>query len=770
MHPLIRRSAATSVASLSRPPAQRLARRFTRPFNGQFTRPFSRLFSAPSCITLAVAALVTGCGGDNSPTAPVVPTATVLKGVAATGAALAGATVTVIDGDATTTDPAPVTTAADGSFSVDVSALKAPFVILASGTADGVVTRIVAIVPSVNANADNTANVTPLTHAVAALVAPGGDPQALLTPATLAACVSAQKVADASSLVVNTLKSDPVIAAALGANFSPLSTAFAANGSGLDAVLGKLSVEVSAAGVAITNLSAAVTDSGLPTAVVLTPAQTSTPTVVPTLPASATDLPSAAELAAIGAKYQACVALPVAQRVTLDSTGTVTAVSALCNYAPADWKNNGRTWAQELGQYTFAKDQLTGAKVGKGQVVLTVAAARLTGAKDVKHPYCDTATCVVVRWPLTTASGQSTAGDWVLAKVAGKWDVIGNQRPYRLFVEPRLNRQINVNRDGAAAGNAADPYFFKDRFESQIRLQFDLNSPDTAKVRAVRFTGPGLPAAGVVQFRSQRCGSDDRMGIAYQNGSTRVNTNNTLQFWTGGATTDFVLDAANLDGTPLTMPTPVLNSTTASNQNFSPVAVANQSTVAPAWSIYKAEVFYYASASDEPDEVIWTRSGTAAENASAGTGKTWPTLSASFVDAYLKPTGTQAGATFSLAQTMSWTLAAGSFVGSSYLFSQNFATATNSQGESASYGLRTRLDFEPKALGDLSSSGVAFASVVAGTSLSPNTATSGSNPNPRCTSTDLVPLTTNTSDYREAGLSFRNADRKLYNAVWFWDN
>ena len=758
-------------------PLQRASGRTPRhPSSGRFAPGIH-----PPCIALAVAALVAGCGGGDGPSAPVVPVvpvvvaATVLKGVAATGAALAGATVTVIDGDAATPDPAAVTTAADGSFSVDVSALKAPFVIQASGRVDGVATRIVAIVPSVSANADNTANVTPLTHAVAALVAPGGDPLALLSPATLAASVTAQKVADASSLVVNTLKSDPVIAAvmaAAGANFNPLSTAFSANGSGLDAVLDKLSVEVSAAGVAITNLAAAIGGSGLPAAVVLTPAQTTTPTVVPTLPAStaAADLPTAADLAALGAKYQACLALPLAQRVTLDGSGTVTAVSAPCNYAPTDWKSNGRTWAQELGQFIFAKDLLSHALVGKGQVVLTLAAANLTDPKDSKHPYCNTATCVVVRWPLTTASGQASAADWLLAKVAGKWDVIGNQRPYRAFVEPRLQRYINANRDGAAAGNAADPYFFKDRFESQVRLQFDLTSPDTAKVRAVRFTGPGLPAAGVVQFRSQRCGSDDRMGISYQNGSTRVNTNNALQFWTGSATTDFVLDAANLDGTPLALPTPVLNATTASNQNFSPLPVANPAAVAPAWSVYKAEVFYYASASDEPDEIIWMRSGAAPENASAGAGKTWPTLAASFVDAYLKPSGAQAGAISSLAQTMGWTLAAGSYVGSGYLFSQNFATATNSQGESASYGLRTRLDFEPKALGDLSGSGWQFASVVAGTSLSPSTATSGTNPNPRCTSTDLVPLTASISDYREAGLLFRGADRKLYNAVWFWDN
>jgi hypothetical protein len=714
-------------------------------------------------------ALLAACGGgSSSPPAP-----TVLTGVAAKGAPLAGASMVVIDSDTTTTDPAAVTAGADGSYSVDVSALKAPFVVQATATVEGVVTKTVAVVPSVTANASNTANVTPLTNAVAALIAPGGDPLALLVPATLSASATSQKVSDASALLVNTLNTDAATAAALGANFNPLTTVFSANGTGVDAVLDKLAIDVSATGVAITNLAAPLPASGVPAPVTLTPAQAATPTVVPTLPTSAPagNVPTAAELAALGAKYEACLALPVAQRVTQDAAGIVTAVSPTCNFAAADWKSNGRTWVQELGQFTFSRNTLTGAKVGKGLVVLTLAGENLTDPKEFKHPYCNTGPCVVVRYPLTTASAQATAGDWLLGKVNGAWDFVGNHRPYRAFAEPRLNRKIATNPAGAAVGNTADPYFFKDRFESQMRLVFDLNSPNTNDVRAVRFTGPGLPTAGVVLSRSQRCGTDDRMGITYQNGSTRLNTDNvTFQFWTGSGAADFILDAANLDGTALAMPTPVLNTTTASFQDFSPTAVANQATSIPAWSRYKIELFRYSALSDSPDEILYTRINSGAENAGLGAAKQWPTLAQGFIDSYLKPTGASAGEVASIAQTLSWTTPAGNYVGSGYLFSQNFASVTNSQAETASYGLRTRLDFEPLALGDLSAPGREFAKVVAGTSLSTYTANLGTNPNPRCTSTNVVPLTTNISDYREAGLSYRGTDRKLYNAIWFWDN
>ena len=728
---------------------------------------------APSAMALATASLIAACGGGGGGTTPPVVVPTQIKGVVASGAALGGASVIAIDSDATTTDPAAVTAAADGSYTINVTGLKAPLVIQATATVEGVVTRILAVVPTLTAEADNTANVTPLTNAVAALIAPGGNPTALLTPATLATSATTTNVANANALLVNTLNTDASIASALGANFNPLTTAFVANGTGVDGVLDKLALEVSAAGVAITNLAAPLTGAGVQQAVVLTAAQTATPAMVVPLPASATaaDLPTAAEIAALGAKFQACMALPVASRVTLNTVGTVTAVSTTCNFAPAGWKSNGRNWLEELGQFTFAKNHFTGASVGKGLVVLTVAPDNLTDPKEFKHPQCNTTTCVVVRYPLTTPGGQVTASDWLLGKVGGVWDFVGNQRPYRGFVEARLVRKINANRDGAAAGNTGDPYFFKDRFESTLRLAFDLRVGNTSNVRAVRITGPGLPAAGVVMFRSQRCATDDRMGITYQNGSTRQHTNNAnFVLWTGASGTDFVLDAANLDGTPLAMPTPVLNATTASFQDFSPAAVANQSAVIPAWSRYKIEIFHHDELADVPDEIVYTRISSAAENAALGVGKPWPTLASSFVDAYLKPTGTAAGAVSSLATAMSWAAAAGTYIGSSYLFGQNFATVSNSQGESANHAHRARLDFEPAVLGNTSATGLEFAGVASGASLSTFTQNSGTNPNPRCTSTDLVPLTANTSDYREAGLSFRGSDRKLYQSIWLWDN
>ena len=718
--------------------------------------------------------LVACSGGPDDPPAAAAPAPTMLVGVAATGAPMAGARISVVDADASTTDPAAVTAAADGSFSINVSGLKAPLVIQAAGLVDGLQTSLVAVVPQLDAQTDNTANVTPLTHAVASLMAPAGDAIALATPAAIGSHITAQKVADATRLVVNTLNTDLSIAQALGAGFDPLTTRFKADGSGIDAVLDKLAVEVSASGVAITNLTAPASDGGAPTSVKLTAALAATPAAAPTLPASlpASDLPSAAELAALGKKLEDCLALPVASRVTRDASGTATAVLGICNYAPANWRSNGRNWVEELGQFTFARDQFTGAKLGRATIALTMAAPRHTDAKVFKHPHCNEATCIIARWPMTLPGGRLSQSEWVLGKVAGAWNIVGNQRPYRTFVESRLQRKIGVNRDGAGTGSTVDPYFLSDRFESVLRLSFDLRHGNTASIRAVRFSGPGLPAEGVVQFRSQRCGTDDRMGITYQNGSTRVwNASSSFQFWTGGATTDFVLDAARLDGTPLAMPLPVNNGTTTlAFQDFSPVPVANQAALMPAWSVYKIEIFRFDALSDAPDEVIYLRTGTAAENAAMGTTKPWPTLAPSFIDAYLRPAAASASALTTLAHTMSFTIPDAAYVVSGYVFGQDFLTTTNAQGERASYGYRARLDMLPTRYGDLTLTGTELVSGPAGAALSTSTQNSGSNPNPRCTVNAVPVLTDNISDYREVGLGLRGADRKFYNAIWFWDN
>jgi hypothetical protein len=724
-----------------------------------------RKIYAVLCGTVLVAG-VAACGGSDRNEEALPPTQ--LQGVVATGAAVGGATVTVSDADAATANVT-ATAGADGAYVADVSTLRAPLLVQASGTLNGETVSMAAVVPAVSANAANTANVTPLTNAVATLIAPAGDVAQLASPATLSA--AAPNAANASTLLVNTLRSDAKIAAALGGNFDPLTTVFVANGSGIDGVLNQLEVSAAPAGVSIVNLSAAIApDGAAPAPVVLTPSLVATPAAAPPLPATTTAaLPSAARMAALAKKLEDCLALPVAQRVTMDAAGTVSAVSATCNFAPASWRSNGRNWVQQLGQFTFKFDSLTGSKAGEPVIAAVFSAANYSGT-TFQNPVCNTATCVTMRIPMTTPSGRQWLPDFLLGVSGGDWDFVGNYRPYNVIVDHRMQRKTQIN-TALAAANPTN-YFAQNRIESAIRLIFDPSVGDTAHVRAVRWTGPGLPAAGVVMHRSQRCATDDRFAISNQEGLLTVNNSASIQAWQPGASADFIVSAAHADGSAAAMPAPTTNWATnpaPNNQDFAPAAVT---TTIPAYSAYTAEIFHFGNNSNVPDEVIKLRNATPYEPASAGSSKVWPTLAQATIDAYLKPTGASAGSINTLAHSVSWANPAGGYIGGAYLFGQNRLSATNSENETANYFKRGRLDFEIKALGDTMAGGLEFADPRSSASMSPATASSGSNPNPRCANPGVEPLegdATNAS-YREIGINFRGPDRKFYNDISFWNN
>ena len=99
-------------------------------------------------------------------------------------------------------------------------------------------------------------------------------------------------------------------------------------------------------------------------------------------------------------------------------------------------------------------------------------------------------------------------------------------------------------------------------------------------------------------------------------------------------------------------------------------------------------------------------------------------------------------------------------------------SADNAETETANYWKRGNLFFRLNVLGDTSAPGYEWAANQAGTSLSPYTSSTGTNPNPRCTSDEVLPLDADASrsSYREAGLQVRGADRKLYQSIHFWSN
>jgi hypothetical protein len=391
-----------------------------------------------------------------------------------------------------------------------------------------------------------------------------------------------------------------------------------------------------------------------------------------------------------------------------------------------------------------------------------------------QHPYCNTQTCVVMAIPFATASGKPFTSTWMVGKIGGAWEFVGNQLPYEMGVGHRLLRKTAVN-TALAAANPTN-YFLQDRFESTILLDFDPYSSGaaaTANIRAIVWKGPGLPAAGVVSHRSQRCGTSDRFAITNQEGLLTVNNSTAIQFWNNNGGAQFIVDAATHAGGAMTLPAPTTGwSTNAAptNQEFRATPFTGS---VPAWSTYTAEIYYFTNTGNTPDEVIVLRNGTPFEAAATGASKNWATLSSATIDQYLKPTGSSAGSITSFAQTVNWTNPSDSYVGSAYMFSQNRLSDTNAESETANYWKRRTMSFQTAVYGDTSASGFEWGSAMpSGTALSSYTSSSGSNPNPRCSGDEVLPLDADNTNrsFREIGLNSRGPDRKLYQAQWFWSN
>jgi lysophospholipase L1-like esterase len=204
-----------------------------------------------SRLALALAtALLWGCGGgDEEPAAAATTdTRTRLVGVAARGAPLANASITVCD---STGARVSTTTAADGRYTADVSALRAPLLVAvttapfvtingAPQPANGT-QAYAALLPAVTASAANTANVNPLTDKIASDVAATdlglrGSVQLInacnttgVTPATIAS-----RTTQLRALVLDALRARGVAGAD---SFDPVTVAMQADHQGVDAVL-----------------------------------------------------------------------------------------------------------------------------------------------------------------------------------------------------------------------------------------------------------------------------------------------------------------------------------------------------------------------------------------------------------------------------------------------------------------------------------------------------------------------------------------------------
>lgn len=204
-------------------------------------------------LLVAFCAALAACGGGGGGTevvapgdgAPPAPTSTV-TGTAASGAAIAGVTVTVKDSTGRT---GTATTSVGGDFTVDTSGMTPPYLLRVATPAGAELFSV-----SANMDANTVANITPLTDLIIRSwyevqgVAPASafeDPAAAPPPTPLQVQTIAQTVLQVLQLALD--NSDAGIANALDLISKP----FAADHTGIDKVLDNTSVTLAAGAITV---------------------------------------------------------------------------------------------------------------------------------------------------------------------------------------------------------------------------------------------------------------------------------------------------------------------------------------------------------------------------------------------------------------------------------------------------------------------------------------------------------------------------------------
>ncbi|KIQ35962.1 hypothetical protein RT97_04165 [Variovorax paradoxus] len=374
-------------------------------------------------------------GGNGGGGEPPAAASTTLSGTVATGAAFAGAALTVFD--QTGAKVCEVTTTPEGTYTCTLPAgTKAPLVIRA-------VRDDLTLYSTTASTATGTTNVTPLTTIIVAQLAPNGDPSKLAAAIQAdAGAVTAGSISDQVAKLVAALQ--PLLTA-LNLSIDPMSGEFQANGSGQDRVLDSINVSVRPDGAASNiEITVKALPAGEETAPVSIVFRSGDETIVP-LPAIDTAAlvqpPTPAMVQSLLERINACYALPVEQRVNSpinpDGNSFGTAANVV---APAC-----RTLFAGDSPESF---QSFGAPIGRdaGGARRSFESLFRFGPTNLKHDrgnfeyfYPNGDIALTYRW--TDVLG-NTDNDVFNAKVVdGVLKLTGNGNAYRAFVRPQSEKK-----------------------------------------------------------------------------------------------------------------------------------------------------------------------------------------------------------------------------------------------------------------------------------------------------------------------------------------
>jgi hypothetical protein len=449
-----------------------------------------------SAIIAATLAACGGGGGDGGGGSTASAPAAQITGTAATGAALANATVAITNTAGTSPCvETTLTTSQLGSYTCTLkSGETAPFFIVVTDPTGNTAPLVSIATTTPLSGTPLLVNATPLTTAIVAQLN-GGDAlgvvsnKALYVPATFE-LAKAHVIAQIQDVVSNI---DPTLS-----HYDPFSTSITAANAGTtgntaDQILDVIKITKTASGA----LALATISDPTPIAVATA---TSQGTVVAKPTTSVSDLSQAAQLAAQA--LNACYAQPVSQRVTKDANGNITEVSGPCQSivtstnvptGAAAFKSNGYNAIQTF-YGLLNSDAMTGAKFSVPEIMAFYAGDTTTGTRDkavINIRYIDN---VGNPGNLITVA-QSFPGTSTTSRPSTWW-ITGNQWSYDLGIKTSVRRAkeyypgnpsrfqngMDIYINGANVGNAS--------------------APNSSLYDSVRVTGDGLPTAGLWYVRS----------------------------------------------------------------------------------------------------------------------------------------------------------------------------------------------------------------------------------------------------------------------------
>ena len=443
--------------------------------------------------------VLTACSGGGSSSSTQATSS--VTGVAATGAPLAGALIVLTDKNGSTTS---TTAKDDGSYSLDVTGLTAPFVIVATGAVGDAQTTQASIVSDAPAaGSSSTANINPLTNAIATLLSSGSDPSAL---SSNLGSVTASSINNASALL-NTALGGLASASGAKANFNPITDTATANGTGFDRLLDNLtfSVQPGTGAILFAKDGATIDDMA---------ASSTTPT--PSAPSSNNALLIASNTSSVSALPSSLVMrdFTVANYLqdALNKCFAITyaagrASNALCTsgIAAPDYLNNAKTLAQDLSGWMSAT--YDGATFKKPDIIRfytpTRALVKISGIR----------TDGVYFSLLTVVSKVTVSGNTSSESVNGTWQLTGNQRSFNVGISGMAMRQIEVNSSYSIPSgyfSAISPFIdlTVNNLSSTIFASSgkDASNPGSSctgsECSYVNVTGPGLPITGLFYKRN----------------------------------------------------------------------------------------------------------------------------------------------------------------------------------------------------------------------------------------------------------------------------